>query len=62
MENDTAVKDKIEVIINDFIDSVAGQDLTPLETLGVLSYLTGLYQRMILDQLEILAKEEVEKA
>lgn len=44
-------QDKIQITIDTFTDAVSAQDLTPLETLGVLSFLTALYHNQIMGSL-----------
>lgn len=44
-------QDKIQTTIDTFTDAVSAQDLTPLETLGVLSFLTALYHNQIMGSL-----------
>lgn len=44
-------QDKIQTTIDTFTDTVSAQDLTPLETLGVLSFLTALYHNQIMGSL-----------
>jgi hypothetical protein len=48
---------KIQATMDSFIDSVSAQELTLLETLGVLSFLQAFYQRHIINALI----EEVEE-
>lgn len=47
-------QDSIQTVIDTFIDTVTGEGLTPIDTLGILSFLTGLYHHQIMTE---LAKE-----
>jgi hypothetical protein len=49
--------DKIQGTIDSFIDSVSTQELTLLETLGVLSFLQAFYQSHVLDGIEAMVEE-----
>lgn len=44
-------QDKVQKTIDTFTDEVTAQELTPLETLGVLSFLTALYHNQIMGSL-----------
>lgn len=44
-------QDKIQTLIETFIDAVSAQDLTVVETLGTLSFLTALYHDQIMSSL-----------
>jgi hypothetical protein len=52
------VEDRLDPVIGAFMDGVRDNNLTPLETLGVLSYLTGLYQSLVLHNVQELLDEE----
>jgi hypothetical protein len=49
-------KEFLQELITNFITTVEKNDGTSLEALGVLAFLTGLYQQMSIDIMEKLAE------
>lgn len=50
-------KEYLQELITNFITTVEKNNGSPLEALGVLAFLTGLYQQMSLGIMEDLAKD-----
>lgn len=49
--------DQLQKLITDFIETVEAYELSGLDALGTLSFLTGLYQQMSIETMDTLAKE-----